>query len=143
MFKRLKIPVYYIVVLSIVCIPVGFVESKAFAEPEEACKRNPHHEKCDVCDESHEKCGMCGEGHHKDYVSALIWLAYSAKKELLKEKMKANLEAKVGKKLDEVANIAVDAMIDKYKGMRECGKKRDEFEERLKDIFREGSEETR
>lgn len=41
----------------------------------------------------------------------LLCLAKSAKHDLLKEKMKALLEAKIGKKLDQVAAAAVDAVL--------------------------------
>lgn len=126
----------------ILYISMGIIESKAFAEPKETSEGNPHHQaRCGMCGSSHDKCDMCGESHHKDSISGLICLAYSAQKELLKEKMKTHLEEKAGKKLDEVANLAVDAMINKYKKMRECKKSREEFEEDLKDIFTEGGEE--
>lgn len=125
--------------LSISMNPIG---PKAFAEPKGSSEGNPHPQaKCGMCGGVHDKCDMCGESHHRDSMSCLIWLAYSAQKELLKEKMKTHLEEKAGKKLDEVANLAVDAMINKYKKMRECKKSREEFEEDLKDIFTEGGEE--
>ncbi len=144
MLQKLKKPIYCIMIFTISYIPASFIESKVFAEPKECIEGNPHHEtKCDMCDKGHQKCDMCGKGHHKDYVSGLIWLAYSAQKELLKEKMKMRLEEKAGKKLDEVANLAVDAMINKYKEMRKCKKSREEFEENLKDIFVEDEEEER
>lgn len=41
----------------------------------------------------------------------LVCLAKEAKHELLKEKMKKVLEAKIGKKLDRVAEVAVDAAL--------------------------------
>lgn len=40
----------------------------------------------------------------------LLCLAKSAKHDLLKEKMKRILETKIGKKLDQVAEVAVDAV---------------------------------
>jgi hypothetical protein len=41
----------------------------------------------------------------------LLCLAKSAKHDLLKEKMKKVFEAKIGKKLDQVAEVAVDAVL--------------------------------
>ena len=41
----------------------------------------------------------------------ILCLAKSAKHELLKEKMKKSFEAKIGKKLDKVAEVAVDAVL--------------------------------
>jgi hypothetical protein len=41
----------------------------------------------------------------------ILCLAKSAKHELLKEKMKKGFEAKMGKKLDKIAEVAVDAVL--------------------------------
>ena len=41
----------------------------------------------------------------------LLCLAKSAKHDLLKDKMKKIFEAKIGKKLDKVAEVAVDAVL--------------------------------
>jgi hypothetical protein len=44
----------------------------------------------------------------------ILCLAKSAKHDLLKEKMKKQLEAKIGKKLDKIAEVAVDAVLAHY-----------------------------
>lgn len=44
----------------------------------------------------------------------LLCLAKSAKHELLQEKMKKILEAKIGKKLDKVAEVAVEALLTQW-----------------------------
>ena len=46
-----------------------------------------------------------------NFAEDLLCLAKSAKHELLKEKIKKGLEAKIGKKLDKVAEVAVEAVI--------------------------------
>ncbi len=57
---------------------------------------------CDTNSGASEECCFAEE---------LLCLAKSAKHELLKEKMKKILEARIGKKLDKVAEVAVDAVI--------------------------------
>jgi hypothetical protein len=57
-----------------------------------------------ACDKGGSKC-----------ISTLLKLTRCAKKELLKEKIKANLEKKAGAKLDKVADLLVDAMIEEHK----------------------------
>lgn len=44
----------------------------------------------------------------------LLCLAKSAKHALLQEKMKKVLEAKIGKKLDKVAEVAVEALLTQW-----------------------------
>jgi hypothetical protein len=88
---------------------------------------NPHHKK----HEGHR----CGERHRGDSEKKLMALAECAWKELLKEKIKANLEAKEGKRLDKVADVLVDAMIEKYKKMKECRKEGEELRRQLEDAF--------
>ena len=58
--------------------------------------------------------GDCNEGHKKGddcctLAEDLICLAKCAKEELLRDKIKKALDAKIGKKLDNVANIVADA----------------------------------
>jgi hypothetical protein len=58
----------------------------------------------------------CDSGNNKssgecNFAEDLLCLAKQAKHELLKEKMKKVLEAKIGKKLDKVAEVAVDAAL--------------------------------
>ncbi len=46
------------------------------------------------------------------FAEDMICLAKQAKKELLKEKMKAVYEAKIGAKMDNVAEVAVNAALE-------------------------------
>ena len=85
----------------------------------------------DTCDSSSQKsnsqCTMAED---------LLCLAKQAKKELLKEKMKAHFEAKKGKKLDKIAEIAVDAAIQciehQMAGKEAC----DEYKQNLQAAFK-------
>jgi hypothetical protein len=67
----------------------------------------------DTCD-TEKSCGHA-ENQQEDagctFAEDLLCLAKSAKHELLKDKMKVLLEAKIGKKLDKVAAAAVDAVL--------------------------------
>lgn len=138
MIQKLKIPVYCIVAFALSYYPVNLIGSKGVAEAHEMfeSKGDTHCES--PC------CESCGSEipRHKGYVSEMIALVKRAKRELLKEKMKANLEAKIGKKLDGVADLFVNAMIDEYKEkyekMREFKEKHDEYEQRLREIFEGG-----
>jgi hypothetical protein len=66
----------------------------------------------------------------------LLCLAKSAKHELLKDKMKVRIEAKLGKKLDKLADAAVEAMIGCYEhqmaGKQACDKYKDAIQSALK-----------
>ncbi len=108
---------------------------------------------CDSCASKTKKCSTgkgsdsscCkskgkytkGGGH---CVSDLLKLARCAKKELLKEKMKANLEKKVGAKMDKVADLLVDAMIEEHKASGESKGRRAALEARIREVFTGKSE---
>ena len=65
----------------------------------------------------------------------MMWLVHSAKMELIKEKMKKKLEAAKGKKLDQVAELFVDAMMDEYKDRAGTEKRKEELREKFASIF--------
>ncbi|HLC59832.1 MAG TPA: hypothetical protein VJJ52_00205 [Candidatus Nanoarchaeia archaeon] len=89
--------------------------------------------------EAEGKCGCSGESNccEKSYdkMGMMMWLAHSAKMELIKEKMKKKLEAAKGKKLDQVAELFVDAMMEKYKDEAESEKKKEELQQKFDAIF--------
>ncbi len=89
--------------------------------------------------EAEEKCGCSGESSccEKSYdkTDMMMWLAHSAKMELIKEKMKKKLEAVKGKKLDQVADLFVDAMMEEYKDMAGAEKRKEELREKFEAIF--------
>ncbi len=65
------------------------------------------------------------------FAEDMVCLAKQAKKELIKEKMKAVFEEKIGEKMDKVAELAVDAalacMQHQLAGKEAC----DEYKENL------------
>lgn len=75
-----------------------------------------------------------GGGHS---AADMIGLVHRAKKELLKEKIKTIIEAKMGTKLDKVAGLLVDAMFEEYKTGRANKERRSELEKKLIEIFSE------
>lgn len=81
-------------------------------------------------------CNNMGGEHEK--CMELMMLAKIAHKELLIEKMKAALEAKMGKKMDKIADIAVDAALSWMKNKMSERQAHAEFDEKLMDIFKNG-----
>ena len=62
--------------------------------------------------ETDESCHTGGKSDGECTLAEdMLCLAKSAKHDLLKEKMKKVFEAKIGKKLDKVAEIAVEAVL--------------------------------
>jgi len=53
----------------------------------------------------------------------------------LKEKIKANLEKKMGSKLDKIADLLVDAMLEEYKSSMECKTQRSVLEKNIREVF--------
>ncbi len=83
------------------------------------------------CCKDKSKCSK-GGGH---CVSDLLKIARCAKKELLKEKIKANLEKKIGTKLDKVADLLVDAMIAEHKARGVNKERRAELQANIKEVY--------
>jgi hypothetical protein len=77
---------------------------------------------------------VTGDGHGVD---DLLNIVNCAKKQLLKEKIKANLENKIGAKLDKVADLLVDTMLEEYKAGSESKERRAALGKKLGEIFSE------
>ncbi len=90
---------------------------------------------CDVNQDA-DSTGVKKSSDECTIAEDLVCLAKQAKKELLKEKMKAHMQAKKGDKLDKIAEIAVDAVIacmeHKMAGHEAC----EEYKNKLKAIFK-------
>ncbi len=108
------------------------------------CKTNPHacrHDKscphkpgCDTPCKKRSGCCKSGDGHSVD---DLLNIVNCAKKKLLKEKIKANLETKIGAKLDKVAVLLVDTMLEEYKAGSASKERREALGKKLDEIFSE------
>jgi hypothetical protein len=86
--------------------------------------------------ESDEECDChCDESDSK---MMMLWhVGKFAKMELLKEKIKKRLEAAQGKKLDKMADFAVEAMNEYHKAKGDMSKKWQEMHEKFESIFKE------
>lgn len=74
-----------------------------------------HSEDENCCETEHgHSHGPSREDEGCTMAEDLVCLAKSAQKELLKEKMEKILEAKIGKKLDQVAEAAVEALLSHW-----------------------------
>jgi hypothetical protein len=73
-------------------------------------------------------------------IDEMMSLARCAKKELLKEKIKANLDKKVGAKLDKVADLVVDAWLEEYRASMKGKGRRTALEADIRAVFTEKSE---
>ncbi|DAC72735.1 MAG TPA: hypothetical protein DSN98_03675 [Thermoplasmata archaeon] len=92
-------------------------------------------------EETKENCGPDPYGRgweHGDHKAMMWHLVKEAKAELLKEKIKKRLEAVEGKKLDEIANMLVEAKMEMRKAKKEFWKKKMEMKEKMMEIFSEG-----
>ena len=77
-------------------------------------------------------CPQCGkEECCCSMTEKMMGLATCAKHDLLKEKMKKLLEAKIGKKLDEVAEVTIEAVIAKMEHKAAHEHAHEEFEDEL------------
>ena len=70
-----------------------------------------------------------------DMPSKLLGLADEAWHELVKEKIKANIEECCGEKLDELAKLVAEANAYKWKHVIEGKKKCDEYQSQVKAFF--------
>ena len=70
------------------------------------CKTNDSEGSCGTSKPQNDECCTFAED--------VLCLAECAKHELLKEKMKKVFEARIGKKLDKVAEVAVTALLAKF-----------------------------
>ncbi len=96
-----------------------------------------------ACHENEGSCETqksCGTGAKKEeecctLAEYILCLAECAKHELLKQKIMKALEAKIGKKLDKVAEAAADALLagieHKISGKMAC----DSYKEKLRQAF--------
>jgi len=69
-------------------------------------------------------------------VGGLFSLAMCAKQELMKEKLKASLDAKAGKKMDQVAELIIGAFMEKLKEKMENSEEKGDLEDKIMKIFK-------
>lgn len=84
---------------------------------------------------SASRCDKTGAKKHCGTVDDMMSLVHCAKKKLLKEKIMKKLDAKMGAKLDQVAGLLVDAMLEEYKEGRANKERKAELNKKLIEIF--------
>ncbi len=136
MAGKFKSIVMFVAVVSIFCFVLNIAGTTS---PLYACDACPSKAKPKQCASGKDK-STCDKGG-SNCISTLLKLTRCAKKELLKEKIKANLEKKVGSKLDKVADLLVDAMIEEHKAAGVDKGRRAALQANIKAVFTEKSEE--
>ena len=159
MAGKFKSVVMFVAVVSIFCFVLNIAGTTSPLYACDACtsktKQCPSDKGSDACPSKTKQCSSgkdsdsscckekskCNKGGSR-CVSDLLKLTRCAKKELLKEKIKANLEKKIGSKMDKVADLLVDAMIEEHKASGESKGRRAALEANIKEVFTGKSEET-
>ncbi len=149
----------FVAIVSIFCFALNIAGTSSPLYACDACtsktKQCPSDKGSDACPSKAKQCASgkgsvsscckdkskCDKGG-SHCISTLLKLTSCAKKELLKEKIKANLEKKVGSKLDKVADLLVDAMIEEHKAVGVDKGRRAALQANIKAVFTEKTEET-
>ena len=80
------------------------------------CSTSAQHGNMQNCWSGQQNDSHCSDGQLQCCpIEELVSVAKCAKKELLKEKIKIRLEKEIGDKLDQVADLAVEMMIECHK----------------------------
>ena len=160
MAGKFKLIVMFVAVVSIFCFALNIAGTNSPLYACDSCtsktKVCPSGKDSDSCPSKTKQCSSgkssdsscckdkstCDKGG-SHCISTLLKLTRCAKKELLKEKIKANLEKKIGSKLDKVADLLVDAMIEEHKASGVDKGRRAALEANIKEVFMGKSEETK
>jgi len=79
----------------------------------------------------------CGRGEEKpDKMAELMATVKEAKECLLKDKIKAKLEAKIGTHLDALADVAVEMLTAKWEIKKEMKEKKQVWKEKLEGMMK-------
>lgn len=102
-----------------------------------SCSHHHHEEEyCDCCGKkSHECSCCCQEEHPGHYSDELLALADEAWFEVLKEKIKEQIEKTSGKNLDAMAKLVSEANHERWKGKMAETTARSEFDAKLQSLF--------
>ena len=140
MVGKFKFMIVFIAVISLTCLVLNFsgMNAEACAQDTPACKTKEcpldKGGKCAI-DTSCKKKSKCDKGGSHG-TSDMMNLTKCAKKELLKEKIKANLEKKIGAKLDKIADLLVDAMLEEYRSSMEGKARNSALDNNIREVFR-------
>lgn len=139
MAGKYKLLLMFAAVVGVACIVLNFagMDTKVYAQDAPTAKSKDcplgKSGKCSS-DTGCKKKSKCNKGRGHD-LSDMMNLTKCAKKELLKEKIKANLEKKIGSKLDKIADLLVDAMLEEYKSSMEGKAQKSALEKNIREVF--------
>ncbi|MCR4289140.1 MAG: hypothetical protein NUV86_02620 [Candidatus Scalindua sp.] len=139
MVGKCKSLVIFIAVVGITCIVLNFagIDTQVYAQDATNAKsRECPLDKGGECssDKDCSKKPKCDKGGCHN-IDKMMDLTRCAKKELLKEKIKANLEKKMGTKLDKIADLLVDAMLNEYRASMGCKTQKAALENNIREVF--------
>ena len=139
MVGKFKLMVMFVTVISLTCMVLNFsgMNAVACAQDTPTCKtKECYHGKDGKCSSDtickNKSKYKKGGGHD---LSDMMSLTKCAKKELLKEKIKANLEKKIGPKLDKIADLLVNAMLDEYRSSMEGKSRNTTLQNNIREVF--------
>jgi hypothetical protein len=159
MAGKFKLIVMFVAIVSIFCFALNIAGTTSLLYACDSCtsetKVCPLDKGSNACPSKTKQCASgkgsdssCGKGKStcdkggSHCISTLLKIARCAKKELLKEKIKANLEKKIGTKLDKVADLLVGAMIAEHKALGVDSGRRAELQAKIREVFIGKTEET-
>lgn len=96
-----------------------------------------HHDGCCCCSqEKHECCKeeSCCDGH-EDFASQLLSMADEAWMELLKDKIKENIQASGGAHLDQLAKAVAESNGARWKNKLAMKQNANDFKDKIKSLF--------
>jgi hypothetical protein len=142
---KFKSLVIFVAVVSIFCFALNIAGTNSPLYACDSCASKAKPKQCasgkgnvSLCSKDKSTCDKGGS----QCISTLLKLTRCAKKELLKEKIKANLEKKAGAKLDKAADLLVDAMIEEHKAAGVDKGRRAALEADIREVFVGKTEET-
>ena len=139
MVGKCKLLVMFVAVVGVACIVLNFagMDTQVYAQdaPTTKSKGCPLDKSGKYSSNTNcKKKSKCNKGGGHD-LSDMMDLTQCAKKELLKEKIKANLEEKIGPKLDKIADLLVNAMLDEYKTSMEGKARNTALQNDIREVF--------
>lgn len=92
------------------------------------------------CSPASQSGGQCSSQSccdaDQDMFDKLMKLTECAKKDLMKQKIMAKLDAKMGDKMDEVATLMTDILLEKWNIMQSACSKKEEAKKKLEDLMK-------
>lgn len=110
----------------------------AHGEHEDSCCCQHHHfcSSCGQCNCGCQSGGACSHYHeHQDISHDLLQMADDAWMELLKEKIKKQIESTSGDRLDQLAKLVSDSNKERWKSKMGTQHANTNFKDRIADFF--------